>query len=311
MDIVGPLPPSEGHNYLFTIIDRTTRWPEAIPISDISASTCAKAFVSNWISRFGVPALITSDRGAQFTSSLWSALCNFLGIKHSLTTAFHPQSNGLVERFHRTLKASLRARLDNPRWTIDLPLVLLGLRSSPRDSDGVSSIYGTTLCLPSEFISTSLMPPDLILKQFRSVIDHTAPPLTEPRRSVAPKISSELLKSEFVFVKRQSHAHPLSPQSTGPYKVIERKDNVFRVKIGDKIEVITVHRLKPCFSDCKVQPAVPPKRGRPRSVPAGAPQQDVPPPLHRARRRRGRPPDEHLLRRSLRLRGSHVASNIG
>jgi transposase InsO family protein len=109
VDLVGPLPPSRGHTYLFTIIDRTSRWPEAIPLASITAADCARALFAGWVSRFGVPATITSDRGAQFTSALWAGLCSLLNIQHSPTTAYHPQSNGLVERFHRRLDA-LRSR---------------------------------------------------------------------------------------------------------------------------------------------------------------------------------------------------------
>ena len=72
VDLVGPLPCSSGYTHLFTIIDRTTRWPEAVPLSTTSSSDCAKALFFTWISRFGVPATITSDRGPQFVSSLWS-----------------------------------------------------------------------------------------------------------------------------------------------------------------------------------------------------------------------------------------------
>ena len=315
VDIVGPLPPSEGFAYLFTIIDRTTRWPEAIPIADISANTCARAMFSHWISRFGVPAMITSDRGAQFTSSLWSRLCDFMGTKQSMTTAFHPQSNGIVERFHRSLKASLRARLCGPKWTIDLPLVLLGLRSSPRDSDGVSTaerVYGTTLCLPDQFLSTPYIPSKHVLQQYRSVIEGAAPPPTNPKRANSEYISPDLMTSDFVFVKRMAHAHPLAPQYLGPYKVLERKSNVFKLQVGNKTEIITIHRLKPCFSDLPVQPASPPKRGRPVAAPKDVRQEQTHPPQHPRTRRRGRPPrqEQHLspVRRSPRLGGAPVAT---
>ena len=80
VDLVGPLPPSEGMTYLFTIIDRFTRWPEVIPLPDAKTPTCTNALIRGWISRFGVPADITSDRGPQFTSSLWSNLNKMLGI---------------------------------------------------------------------------------------------------------------------------------------------------------------------------------------------------------------------------------------
>jgi hypothetical protein len=100
VDLVGQLPPSRGHTYLFTIIDQTSRWPEAIPLTSITTPDCTRALFAGWVSRFGVPATITSDRGAQFTSALWVGLCSLLKIQHSATTAYHPQSNGLVERFH-------------------------------------------------------------------------------------------------------------------------------------------------------------------------------------------------------------------
>ena len=91
IDLVGPLSPSEGMNYLLTVIDRFTRWPEAIPIPDSKTSTCVKALIRHWISRFGVPEDITTDRGPQFTSSLWSELGKLLGLKLHNTTAYHPR----------------------------------------------------------------------------------------------------------------------------------------------------------------------------------------------------------------------------
>ncbi len=76
VDLLGPLPASKGFTHLFTIIDRTSRWPEAIPIAATTTVDCANALFQGWVSRFRVP----TDRGAQFTSSLWAALCSLLNI---------------------------------------------------------------------------------------------------------------------------------------------------------------------------------------------------------------------------------------
>ena len=94
IDIVGPLPSSSGYTYLFTCA-RYTRWPEAIPMTDATAESCAFAMLSGWIGRFGVPTTITSDQGQQFDSHPSKALMNLLGTKRNRTTAYHPQANGL------------------------------------------------------------------------------------------------------------------------------------------------------------------------------------------------------------------------
>ncbi|BHF85239.1 hypothetical protein SprV_1002840200 [Sparganum proliferum] len=129
-DIVGPLPLSNGCSYLLTCVDRFTRWPETIPLPDIAVPTVVKAFLSRWVAIFGAPSTITTDRGAQFESNLFQSLPSFLGCTRIPTTAYHPAANGMVERFHRQLKASLRAAYDPENWTEHLPLVLLGIRSS-------------------------------------------------------------------------------------------------------------------------------------------------------------------------------------
>ena len=100
-----------------TCVDRFTRWPEAIPLIDIRAETVADAFFGGWVARFGTPATITTDRGAQFESRIWDTLCNLFGITKNRTTNYHPQSNGIVERFHRQLKAAIMAHETPNRFT--------------------------------------------------------------------------------------------------------------------------------------------------------------------------------------------------
>ena len=127
---------------------RFTRWPEAIPLVDIRAETVADAFFSGWITRFVTPPTITTDRGAHFESKLWDGLCNRFGIVRNRTTSYHPQSNGMVEPFHRQLKASIMAHESLNPWTTTLPAVLLGARSAVKELLGRSAaemIFGTTL----------------------------------------------------------------------------------------------------------------------------------------------------------------------
>ncbi|TWW61029.1 hypothetical protein D4764_05G0011190 [Takifugu flavidus] len=127
VDLVGPLPPSHGYTHLLTMVDRTTRWPEVVPLPSTTSADVNRAFLSAWVARFGSLSNITSDRGPQFVSDLWSSMVRSLGTQVHHTTAYHPQANGLCERFHHSLKAALRATLSNDSWVDRLPWVMLGL----------------------------------------------------------------------------------------------------------------------------------------------------------------------------------------
>ena len=121
-----------------------------------SAEACIKGFLRHWIARFDVPGDLTLDRGPQFTSELWTELNRLLGILASNTTAYHPQANGLVERMHWQLKASLKARLTGPKWMDELPMVLLGIQTAWHEDAEFSPadlVYGTALHLPGEFFN--------------------------------------------------------------------------------------------------------------------------------------------------------------
>lgn len=103
----------------------------------MTAETVAQAFLSGWIARFGVPSTVTTDRGRQFESLLWSQFMQLLGCKCIHTTSYHPIANGMIERFHRQLKASLKAQLSSVHWTDSLPLVLLGIRTTLKEDCSV------------------------------------------------------------------------------------------------------------------------------------------------------------------------------
>ena len=273
VDLVGPLPPSKGYTYLFTIVDRFTRWPEAIPLTESSTAHCANALISHWISRFGVPTDMTSDRGSQFTSALWTLVSQKLGVKLHRTTAYHPQANGLVERFHRTLKAALKARLQGPDWYDELPWVLLGIRTAPKEdlkSSSAELVYGEALRLPGEFFSNS--------QQSSRPADwpHVMTPVAPAHhRTQTAYVPPSLMTSQFVFVREDGRRGPLQQPYAGPYRVIEPGDKTFIVQIGNRNETISIDRLKPAHLDIDqpVKVAQPKPRGRPAKV------QNTPAPL--------------------------------
>jgi transposase InsO family protein len=269
VDLVGPLPASKGFTYLFTIIDRTSRWPEAISIAASATVDCANALFQGWVSRFGVPAVITSDRGAQFTSSLWAALCSLLNIHHNQTTAYHPQSNGMVERFHRRLKDALCARCAAANWVDHLPWVLLGLRAAVREDDGstpAQAVFGSPLILPGQFLDSPELPPKIFLEQFSKTLSAAKHTATRHNTAAAcrppPQLPDDLARALTVFMRGDGHVPPLQPLYDGPYAVIRRSLHHFALRIGDKEDKVSTLRLKPC-TDPTVPPAQPRARGHP------------------------------------------------
>lgn len=262
IDIIGPLPIVKNLNdpyfspfkYVLTMIDRTTRWIETSPLSDISASTVAHAFLNCWISRFGVPLHVVTDRGTQFESELFSELSKITGFHRLRTTSYHPQTNGLVERMHRTLKTAIMARKES--WLTALPIVLLALRNTPNESSYApfTAVTGSALMLPKLLISNekenadSFTNSDInkLIKEMSLIdIDKLASGKIHSSSSKC-YVPKELNSCEYVWLRTDRVRRALEAPYTGPYRVLRRTSKHFTIQLmPDKTSVVSIERLKP------------------------------------------------------------------
>ena len=160
IDCVGPLPKTRsGHQYLLTIMCTSTRFPEAIPLRSITARKVTDALVE-FFTRYGLPRSIQTDQGTNFTSTLFEQVIKSLGIEHRKSSAYHPESQGALERFHQTLKTMLRSYCaeNEQEWNTGIPFVLFAAREAVQESLGYSPfelIFGHTVRGPLKMLQES------------------------------------------------------------------------------------------------------------------------------------------------------------
>lgn len=160
VDVMGPLPETKrGNRFVIVVSDYFTKWTEAYSTKDHKAETVATVLVEQFFSRFGLPRTIHTDQGRDFESHLFKQLCQLLDIEKTRTTPWHPQSDGMVERFNRTLETLLRQTIqtDQSDWDLQIPICCMAYRASVHDTTKQTPnalMLGRELPLPSHLLST-------------------------------------------------------------------------------------------------------------------------------------------------------------
>jgi len=160
MDISGPIIESnDGHKYILVIMDYATRYIIACPMKDQTAKTVAKHFVKEVLLKYGAPSKVLSDQGKNFLSELMNEVCLLFNVTRLRTTAYHPQTDGLVERCHKTIKSMITPYLEEKpeNWNKYLPFIILALNAAKHASTGYSPFYLLFGRDPS--LATDLTPP--------------------------------------------------------------------------------------------------------------------------------------------------------
>ncbi|GFV39644.1 retrovirus-related Pol polyprotein from transposon 412 [Trichonephila clavipes] len=248
-DILRPLlRSSDGNNNILVVMDYFTKWPEVYPIPDQKAATVVQILVQHWISRFEVPLQLHSDKGRNFDSAVFKRLCEILTIDKTRTTALHPQSDGMVERFNRTILHSLSLILSSNQqnWDKKLPFFLLTYRSAVHETTGYSPsqmLFGHDLRLPADLLFSQ--PPDAPLapEEYIEKLQAQMEKMHHLAREIIA-MASEKMKTQYdaratghdfhegekVWLWNPKRSQGLSPKLQtkweGPYSVLKRLKDV-------------------------------------------------------------------------------------
>ena len=264
-----------GNKYALVFVDYLTKWPEVFAMQDQSALTIARLFVEEIVCRHGVPRELLSDRGAAFLSKLMLEVCRLMGTKKVNTTAYHPQTDGLVERFHRTLTDMLAKTVekDGSNWDEKLPYVLFAYRTSLQQSTAESPfflLYGRDAHLPtSEVLEIDPTRYPFNIKDYKTEFMTSMSEAWELAKSSVRKAQQRQKKFHdrkakdpkfavghrvFVYMPaaKSSKAHKFARSFQGPYRITAMYSNGADVRWVDRPSCpsirVALDRLRHCPS---------------------------------------------------------------
>ena len=272
MDLIGPLNTSiRGYKFILTAIDVLTRYLVAIPLKSKSASEVANRFTSELICKFGVPEIVITDQGTEFINQVMQQVAKKMGMTHHKTTAYHPSSNGVIERANGTIIKILRAIVDENygTWCELLPLACLAYNSARNRTVQESPFYLMYLRDPSlPFESIEEAPPAYniddyvsnMLRRAKDIYKKVAKHIEEEQKinedHRAKKAKLKAIKvGTCVYLKippKKNLATKLQPKYVGPFRIIEKVSEViFKMKNLRTGKKTTVHadRLKIVHED--------------------------------------------------------------
>ncbi|XP_070191283.1 uncharacterized protein [Littorina saxatilis] len=293
VDIIGPVKPmSESKKqYILVSVDYATRYPEAVALKNIQADTVAEALWEMW-TRLGIPDEVITDQGTQFTSHLMKEVNDFLSIKHHMTAPFHPQANGLVERFNSTLKSMLKKlAIDQPReWDTFIPALLFAYREAPQESMGFSPfelLYGRSVKGPMQVLRQTWTEEEISGEQkttaeyvvnLRNRIEETCNVARENLKKAASKQAHFFNKKtkprtlevgKRVLLLRPVKNNKLELTWSGPYKVVEKLNEFdYKIQVGRRTRIYHINLIKE-YQERELSSATPnPSSSAQASVPA-------------------------------------------
>ena len=256
IDCVGPLPKTKsGNQYLLTIICASTRFPEAIPLRNITAKTIVDALIK-FFSLFGLPKSIQSDQGSNFMSGIFQQVIYELKIKQFSSSAYHPESQGALERFHQTLKTMIKTYcFDTEKcWDKGIHLLLFAAREAIQESLGFSpfelvfghTVRGSLKLFKEKFLSDGNDCLNLFsyVSDFRTRLSKVCELARENLKAAQVSMKNKFDKKavsrcfkpgDKVLVLLPVPGHPLQAKYFGPYIVSEKKsEQNYIVKTPDR-----------------------------------------------------------------------------